>query len=219
MNFNSSYRFAAISVVSFVTVLCGSLGPLSGVLSKSVLAKEEAGKTPAVGEKAADFELPAVAAKEKEQQSSKEKEQHVVKLSEELKASPVVLVVLRGFPGYQCPLCSRQVVDLTSKAKEFAKLQAKVLLVYPGSAEGLAERAAEFLENAELPEPFEMLIDPDYEFVNRYGLRWDEQNETAFPSTFVIDQEGLVRFAKISQSHGDRAETKAILAELKKAAK
>lgn len=45
---------------------------------------------------------------------------------------PVVLVVLRGFPGYQCSFCNCQVEEFTSHASEFAG--ASVLMVYPGPA-------------------------------------------------------------------------------------
>lgn len=60
------------------------------------------------------------------------KGEKTAKLSELTKTGPVVLVVLRGYPGYQCPICTRQVADLRRNADEFAKLGAKVVLVYPG---------------------------------------------------------------------------------------
>ena len=33
----------------------------------------------------------------------------------------VVLLVLRGWPGYQCPICSRQVGEFLAKKTEFEK--------------------------------------------------------------------------------------------------
>lgn len=65
-------------------------------------------------------------------------------------------------------------------------------------------RAAEFLAGKQVPAHFELLLDPDYELTNRYSQRWDAPNETAFPSTFVIDQQGKVVFSKVSKSHGGR---------------
>jgi peroxiredoxin len=41
--------------------------------------------------------------------------------------------------------------------------------------------------------------------INLYGLRWDAPNETAYPSTFVIDKKGKIVFSKVSSTHGDRA--------------
>jgi peroxiredoxin len=139
------------------------------------------------------------------------------KLSELTNSGPVVLVVLRGFPGYQCPICTRQVADLRRNAEEFAKLGAKVVLVYPGPgpADALKKKAEEFLGEVALPKPFVMMVDPEFAFTNLYALRWDAPAETSYPSTFVIDAKRIVRFRKISQSHGDRAPTSEILASLK----
>jgi thioredoxin-dependent peroxiredoxin len=49
-----------------------------------------------------------------------------------------------------------------------------------------------------------------------YGLRWETPGETSYPSTFVLDSKGMVRFVKISKSHGDRATVVKILAALAK---
>jgi len=147
---------------------------------------------PTVGSQVSDFELPAPG------------QDVPIKLSEQLKKGPVVLVVLRGFPGYQCPLCSRQIGQYLRQAEAFAKAGAQVILVYPGPADELETRAAEFMKGTTLPEGFHFVIDPGYVFTEAYGLRWDAPMETAYPSTFVIDQESNVVFAKISRTHGDR---------------
>ena len=47
-----------------------------------------------------------------------------------------------------------------------------------------------------------------------YGLRWDAPDETAYPSTIVIDRQGIVRFVEISHSHGNRSAAPEILAVL-----
>jgi peroxiredoxin Q/BCP len=116
----------------------------------------------------------------------------------------VVLVVLRGWPGYQCPVCTRQVHDFVAKADEFSG-KATVLMVYPGPAEKLKEHAEEFLKNKGWPKEFLFVTDPDYTFTKAYGLRWDAPGETAYPSTFIVNQAGKVRFAKVSKDHGGRA--------------
>jgi hypothetical protein len=61
------------------------------------------------------------------------------------------------------------------------------------------------------------VIDPDYKFTNKYGLRWDEPKETAYPTTFLIDHSETVLFRKISHSHGDRTIAADVLAELEHA--
>lgn len=117
---------------------------------------------------------------------------------------PVLLLVLRGWPGYQCPICTRQVHDYVSKADAFAKQNIQVLMVYPGPADQLKAHAEEFLADKNWPADFLFVIDPDYTFTNAYGLRWDAPRETAPPSTFVIGRDRHVRFAHVSKTHGDR---------------
>lgn len=153
-----------------------------------------------VGEKAPEVEFQPLSGDQK------------VKLSSLVEKGPVVLVVLRGWPGYQCPICTRQVGEIVAHAQEFQRAGATVVLVYPGPADGLAEHAQEFLKGAALPKPLVMMIDPDYRFTNRFQLRWDEPQETAYPSTFVLDHDRKVTFRKTSFSHGDRADTEKVVA-------
>lgn len=127
-----------------------------------------------------------------------------------------VLVFLRGYPGYQCPLCTRQVGELLAKSDDLASLRADVVFVYPGVSKDLTAKSKEFLADKQLPTGFTMVVDQDYEVVNTYRLRWDAPRETAYPSTFVIDPTGVIRYAKISQTHGDRAPVKEVLAALGK---
>ncbi len=160
--------------------------------------------TPAVGDAATDFELSAVNGELTGD----------VKLSDVTKDGPVVLVVLRGYPGYQCGMCSRQVNELVGKAKAFAAKDAKVLMVYPGPAADLEMRADEFVKGNKLPAPFTLLTDPDYKFTNAYGLRWNAPSETAYPSTFIIGTDGKIKMVEISKSHGGRTSSDQILAKL-----
>jgi len=117
---------------------------------------------------------------------------------------PVVLVVLRGWPGYQCPICARQVIEYVAKASEFSAQEAQVVMVYPGPSDQLQAHAQEFLSDKNWPASFLYVIDPDYTFTESYALRWNAKKETAYPSTFVIDREGKIRFAHTSKVHGDR---------------
>ncbi len=139
-----------------------------------------------------------------------------VRLADVLEKGPVVLVVLRGWPGYQCPICDRQVHEFIASAPEFAKKGARVVMVYPGPAEDLKAHAREFHEwkGKEWPTDFAYLLDPDYTFVNAYHLRWDAPRETAYPSTFILDRNGVVRFAKISHTHAGRASAPEVLTAL-----
>jgi peroxiredoxin len=126
----------------------------------------------------------------------------------------VVLVVLRGYPGYQCPLCNRQAEDLIKNAEALAAAAARVILVYPGPASDLKKRSEEFLTGKNLPASFDLVLDPDYEFTKLYDLRWDAPQETAYPSTFIVDRKGIVLFSNISKSHGGRIKASEILSVL-----
>jgi len=106
------------------------------------------------------------------------------------------------------------VADLIAHAKEIEKTGARVLLVYPGPSEKLQEHAEEFRRGKGIPESFYFVIDPDYKFTNEYGLRWDAPRETAYPSSFVIDRDGIVKFADISKTHGGRVAATTVVREL-----
>ena len=168
-----------------------------------VLAVAPAGaQTPATGSKAPDFTLATPTGTS-------------VSLAGETAKGTTVLVVLRGFPGYQCPYCVKQVQDFLAHSSEFVAKKTNVLFVYPGPPAELDQHAKEFLEKqTELPSNFKLVIDPDYTMTNLYGLRWDAPHETAYPSTFILDRHGKILFEKISRSHGDRTSAGDILSQI-----
>ncbi len=154
-----------------------------------------------IGEKAPDFKLNTIHGDE-------------IQLSERNKGNSVVLVVLRGWPGYQCPICTRQVGGLMAEAEKFSKLNSIVIMVYPGPNAELQKHAKDFSEDFDFPKNFYFVVDPDYSMVNKYGLRWDAPNETAYPSTFVINKEGKIVFSKVSTTHGGRSSNEEIIKAL-----
>jgi thioredoxin-dependent peroxiredoxin len=157
---------------------------------------------PAVGAQAPNIKLSTAAGEE-------------VELAAMKKKGPIVLLMLRGFPGYQCQYCTRQVGEFMSRITDFQSAGASIIAVYPGPAEGLAEHAADFVRGKTLPSNFYLVLDPDYSFTNMYGLRWDAPNETAYPATFLLDKKGIIRFEKISSAHGDRAGADSVLEVLR----
>jgi peroxiredoxin len=174
------------------------------IASLFTLSSLPAAEIPAAGSSAPDFTLQALDGEK-------------VQLSRLTARGTVVLVVLRGFPGYQCPVCDRQVNDYIGSMKAFAAAGARVVFVYPGPAEGLTARAEEFKswKGREWPKDFLYLLDPDYRMINAYGLRWDAPRETAYPSTFVLGRNNVVGFAKVSRTHGGRTTAAEVLAALK----
>ena len=184
-------------------LVAGAFGLVIALAFTVIAPAQAAEPTLKVGETAPDFALDSLDGQK-------------VSLSALADQGPVVLVVLRGYPGYQCPICTAQVGELMGKAREFQDARSRVILVYPGPSEGLKQRAGEFIRGKTLPENFQILLDPDYTFTKSYGLRWDAPKETAYPSAFVIDSTRTIRFAKISHSHGGRAKAAEILEALKK---
>ncbi|QDU26818.1 Putative peroxiredoxin [Anatilimnocola aggregata] len=177
----STLAFASISAVA----LCTS----------AACAKD---KAPAVGDKAPDFKLSTADGEE-------------VSLAKLVKQGPVVLIVLRGYPGYQCPACNQQTGQFLGAAKKFAAAKANIVLVYPGAADGLKQHADDFTRGKTFPDNCYLALDPDYTFTNAYRLRWDAPKETAYPATFVIDQNQQVVYAKISSTHGGRTSADEVL--------
>lgn len=161
---------------------------------------------PQVGELAPDFTLKTL-------------DDKAVTLSEARTSGPVVLIVLRGWPGYQCPICTRQVHDFVQHAADFAAAETRVVMVYPGPAENLKAHAQEFLQDKTWPKEFIYLIDPDYAFTRAYDLRWEANRETAYPSTFIIAKDGKIKFAEVSHTHGGRASAAKVLEALAAAGK
>lgn len=136
-------------------------------------------------------------------------------LEELQKTGPVVLVQLRGWVGYQCPICNEQAGNLIAHAAEFKAKNATVVLLYPGDEKGLDEHAKAFVAGKDLPENFRLVLDPGMALVKAWGLRWNWWMESAYPATFVLDSTGKITYAKVSHSHGDRATAAEILAALK----
>lgn len=158
---------------------------------------------PAVGDKAPDFTLPQIDGAK-------------LTLSAELKAGPVVLIVGRGWVGYQCPFCNRQFGDFLRAANDVEAAGARVVWVYPGPTEDVQKRAEEFLAGKTFPRNFRFVLDPNYVLTERYNVRWNAPQETAYPSTFVIDRSGVVRYALVSRTHAGRSTSDVVLAELGK---
>ena len=201
----SNISFIPLVKVEPVKSRCHLGRTLLSLLLCAVAFAVNAAEPPKVGDKAPYFELKTL-------------DGQSVRLSELTPKAKVVLVVLRGWPGYQCPICDQQVHDFIASAAGFAEAKAQIVFVYPGPSDDLKAHAQEFKDwkGKKWPKEFLYVLDPAYSLVNAYNLRWDAPRETAYPSTFVLDDKGVVRFARISHSHGGRTTAKEVLAEVKK---
>jgi peroxiredoxin len=190
------------SLFQILSGRCLIVTMMAATVLASVVRSAEGLTSPKVGDVAPAFVLRTL-------------EDRPIELKQLTAKGPIVLVVLRGWPGYQCPLCTQQVRAFVASAAEFARRGAQVVMVYPGPAERLQARAREFLQDKDWPAEFAFVLDPDYAFTHAYGLRWDAKNETAYPSTFVIGPDGKIRFAQVSKTHGGRASVAQAIASLK----
>lgn len=186
------YRASVVCLVAIASV-CGAL------VTYAVAAK---GSPPAEGDRANDFTLADLDGKK-------------VSLSDLTQRGPVAVVVLRGYVGGTCPFCTRQFSELIGAAKEFEKAGATVVVVYPGAASDLDQHAKQFIGRQRLPKSFRFLLDPDFTFANAYGVRSQAPGDTAYPASFVIGRDNIVRFAQVGRAPNDRASAATLLAALR----
>lgn len=184
------------------TLVAAAALMLTGVASLAAQTAMPPAATPKVGEAAPDFTLTGLDGK-------------AVRLSDEAARGPVVLLMMRGWPGYQCPFCTRQFGDYLANAEKLKAAGATVVFVYPGPGEGLVDHAQAFAAGKEMPGHFRFVTDPDYTFTNAYGLRWNAAKETAYPATFVLDRQRMVTFVNVSGEHGGRVPVADVLTALR----
>lgn len=66
---------------------------------------------------------------------------------------------------------------------------------------------------------YPLLVDPTHTVSANYGVAFQMRIHTELcnrPATFIIDRDGVVRYARLARSFSDRPSTDDILAELKK---
>jgi peroxiredoxin len=134
-----------------------------------------------------------------------------VKLAEYRGKKNLVLVVMRGFTGQVCLGCLAQTSRLIKNYAEFTKRDAEVVVAYPGQRDHLQQYLERSLKEGEAAScPFPVLLDEDAKMVDRLGIRAN----LASPSTYILDQEGKVRFAYVGSTITDRPSVKAMLTQL-----
>lgn len=106
----STSRTIAIGLTFLPTILC-----IAGFDAQA----DNKDEPPAVGDRAPALELEGY-------------NSETVKLEEAIRKGPVVVVVLRGNPGYQCLLCTYQVGEFLAAAGKLEAANATVIMVYPG---------------------------------------------------------------------------------------
>jgi antitoxin component YwqK of YwqJK toxin-antitoxin module/peroxiredoxin len=120
----------------------------------------------------------------------------------------VMLVVLRGFLGEVCVYCVAQTKALAKARKKLEDNNVEVLVIYPGPRENeLAFRQIYEQEFGEGPPPYRVFYDQDLELVTKLGIEGD----LASPSTFLLDEQGVCRYAYVGEHRADRPATKKLI--------
>ena len=163
-----------------------------------------------VGSKAPDFRLTNATGKE-------------VGLSEVLEKGPVILTRYRG--GW-CPYCNITLRHLQQHLQEFRNAGASLIALTPE----LADNSLSTREKHELQ--FEVLSDTGNKVAKKYGIVFklndevanlykeafdlesyngDDSHELPLAATYVIDNEGVIRYAFLDAEYRNRAEPGDIL--------
>jgi peroxiredoxin len=138
--------------------------------------------------------------------------------SRDLRGTPVVMIFVRG---NWCPFCSRQVRNLTGYYKDIVGLGAKLIFVTP-KPQQTTRRVAEFFDVE-----FEFWLDESLSATRDLGLLLESAvpkdyyseygSDTIWPTSLVIDAEGIIRYVELSKHIIDRPNPKTLLRELRKA--
>ena len=136
--------------------------------------------------------------------------------SSELAGTPVILLFVRGS---WCPFCSKQVVNLTRVYKEITDSGAKLILITPKPL-ATTRRVAEIFEV-----DFEFWLDDSLEIVKQLGLlleagvpddhRKEYGEDTLWPTSLVVDANGMIRFTELSRFIADRPNPEKLLKVLR----
>ena len=138
--------------------------------------------------------------------------------SRDLRGTPVVMIFVRG---NWCPFCSRQVKNLTGYYKDIVNLGAKLIFVTPRPQE-TTRRVAEFFDVE-----FEFWLDESLAATRKLGLLLESAvprdyypeygSDTTWPTSLVIDAQGIIRYVELSKHIIDRPNPKTLLREVQRA--
>ncbi|MCE9557282.1 MAG: redoxin domain-containing protein [Planctomycetes bacterium] len=126
----------------------------------------------------------------------------------------VLLVITRGFTQPLCPFCRAQTSRLVSNYPKFQDSSTEVLLVYPGQKGQLEQflTSVDTVDKGQIDKvPFRILLDDGLEAVQFFGI----QANRAYPSTYLFDKQGQIRFAYVGSNDADRPSIQAMLEQIK----
>lgn len=137
--------------------------------------------------------------------------------SSDLRGRPSVILFVRG---NWCPFCSKQVQNLTKYYKQINDSGAHLILITPKPLE-TTRRVADFFNVK-----FEFWLDESLsigkalELVQESGVPRDYDREygrdTLWPTTLVVDSDGIIRHTELSRFIADRPDPEKILKIVKR---
>jgi len=136
--------------------------------------------------------------------TARDEEGRTVSSADLVGRSAVILFVR----GSWCPFCSRQVEDLTRYYKEINETGAHLILITPKPLE-TTRRVARFFDVE-----FEFWLDESLAIGRQLGLVLESGvpkdyeaeygNDTLWPTTLVVDADGIIRHTELSRFIADR---------------
>lgn len=137
--------------------------------------------------------------------------------SADLAGKPAVLLFVRGS---WCPFCSKQVAGLTKNYKAITDSGARLIFVTPKPLE-TTRRVADFFEVE-----FEFWLDESLGVARQLGLvqsngvpkdfRGEYGEDTMWPTSLVVDANGIIRLTELSRFIADRPNPEKLLAAVNK---
>jgi peroxiredoxin len=114
----------------------------------------------------------------------------------------VLLIVLRGFDGRVCEYCEAQTMALQGFVERFNALNTEVVVCYPGPQNALRAFIKQFGELPESngPPTVTLTYDPGYKIIEALDI----SGQVALPTTLILDQQGVIRYAYVGLDSKDR---------------
>ena len=137
--------------------------------------------------------------------------------SAELAGAPAILLFVRAS---WCPFCSKKVANLTKVYNEITDFGAKLILITPKPLE-TTRRVADIFEV-----DFQFWLDDSLEIAKQLGLvleagvpddyRKEYGEDTLWPTSLVIDANGVIKFTELSRFIADRPNPEKLLKVLRR---
>lgn len=128
-----------------------------------------------------------------------------------------IVVVLRGMQNEVCAYCLAQTKSLVDAKPRFDRIDAEVIVVYPGDPQRRREFErlyrqvlAEFQEAGSEDIPYELVSDPELALPKELGIVAD----LAQPTSLITDREGQVLWAYVGNDESDRPSANVLRDEL-----